>query len=130
MFRWLAAVTAAAVALPFALLRLISATAAPSTASAGLAGGPSLRTVTWAAPRTSADNHRGGNTMTLLAHTLAAGGLAIIGHAPRSWAARLPHVAALLVGDGEDEVPGQAVSIFDRAQAVRAGPTTRFAAGK
>jgi cell wall-associated NlpC family hydrolase len=41
VFKWLAAGTAAAVALPFALVLVVSATAAPSTASTGLAGGPS-----------------------------------------------------------------------------------------
>ena len=41
MFKWLAAGTAVAIAIPLALLFLAGATAAPSTASAVLAGGPS-----------------------------------------------------------------------------------------
>ena len=40
MFKWLAAGTAAAIAVPLALLLLVSATATPSTAATGLAGGP------------------------------------------------------------------------------------------
>jgi cell wall-associated NlpC family hydrolase len=41
VFKWLAVGTAATVALPLALIFLVSTTAAPSTASAVLAGGPS-----------------------------------------------------------------------------------------
>jgi cell wall-associated NlpC family hydrolase len=41
VFKWLAASAAVVVALPLMLLFLVSAAAAPSTASAGLAGGPS-----------------------------------------------------------------------------------------
>jgi cell wall-associated NlpC family hydrolase len=41
VFKWLAAGTTAAVAIPLALLFLVSATAVPSAASTGLAGGPS-----------------------------------------------------------------------------------------
>jgi cell wall-associated NlpC family hydrolase len=41
VFKWLAAGTAAALAVPLALLFLVSATATPSTAATGLAGSPS-----------------------------------------------------------------------------------------
>ena len=41
MFKWLAAGTAVALAVPLALLFLVSATATPSTAATGLAGDPS-----------------------------------------------------------------------------------------
>jgi cell wall-associated NlpC family hydrolase len=41
VYKWLAAGTAAALAVPLALLFLVSATATPSTAATGLAGGPS-----------------------------------------------------------------------------------------
>ncbi len=41
MFKWLVAGTAAALAAPLTLLLLVSATATPSTAATGLAGGPS-----------------------------------------------------------------------------------------
>jgi cell wall-associated NlpC family hydrolase len=41
VFKWLAASAAVVVAVPLALLFLVSAAAAPSTSSAGLAGGPS-----------------------------------------------------------------------------------------
>ena len=41
MFKWLAAGAAVVVAIPLALLFLVTATAAPSTAGAGVAGGPS-----------------------------------------------------------------------------------------
>ena len=43
---------------------------------------------------------------------------------------RAPQVAAVLVGDGEDEVPGEAVGVLDGAQPGAAGPTTRSAAGR
>jgi hypothetical protein len=41
VFKWLAARTAAALAVPLALLFLVSATATPGTAATGLAGDPS-----------------------------------------------------------------------------------------
>jgi cell wall-associated NlpC family hydrolase len=41
VYKWLAAGTAAAIAVPLALVLLISATASPSTAATGLAGSPS-----------------------------------------------------------------------------------------
>ncbi len=43
MFKWLAAGTAASLAASLALLLLVSATATPSTAATGLAGGPSAQ---------------------------------------------------------------------------------------
>ena len=46
MYKWLAAGTAAAIAVPLALLLVISATATPSTAATGLAGSPSALAVT------------------------------------------------------------------------------------
>jgi cell wall-associated NlpC family hydrolase len=46
VFKWLAAGTAAAVILPFALVLVVSATAAPTTASTGLAGAPSALALT------------------------------------------------------------------------------------